>query len=285
MKEKTYGYTYEDYEDNDKSAETLVPDILADPEFPRLEAIEIGSWGSPFEDSCQSVIDGIIENKEAFSHIKKLEIGIMDYEECEMSWIMQGDYSRFFSALPNLKSLTIQGSTDLELGEICHDNLEELTIICGGLPSSVIESIKKAKLPALKKLELYLGVDNYGFDGDINTIITFLKNSDFPNLKELGLKDSDMQDDVTKAVLESKYIGQLEKLDLSCGTLTDKGGQLLLDTVPQYPNIKGLDLHYHYLSGKMMKKLKNLSIEVDVDEQNEPDEYDGSFYCSPLITE
>lgn len=285
MKEKTYGYTYEDYEDNDKSAETMVPDILADPEFPKLEAIEIGSWGSPFEDDCQSIIDGIIENKEAFSHIKRLEIGIMDYEECEMSWIMQGDYSRFFSALPNLKSLTIQGSTDLELGKICHDNLEELTIICGGLPSSVIDSIEKAKLPALKKLELYLGVDNYGFDGDINTIITFLKNSDFPNLKELGLKDSDMQDDVTKAVLESKYIGQLEKLDLSCGSLTDKGGQLLLDTVPQYPNIKGLDLHYHYLSGKMMKKLKKLPIEVDVDEQNEPDEYDGTFYYAPLITE
>lgn len=285
MREKTYRYTYDDYEDNNKSAKTMVPDILADPEFKELERIEIGCWGSPFEESCQPVIDGIIANKSAFSHIRELEIGVMDFEECEMSWIMQGDYSKLYEALPNLKSLGIQGSSELSLGKIAHEGLTQLRIVCGGLPSAVIKSIEEASLPSLERLELYLGVENYGFDGDIETILSLLKNSNFPKLTHLGLKDSEIQDEVTKAVLECKYIGQLEKLDLSCGSLTDKGGQLLLDTIPKYPNIKALDLHYHYLSGRMMKKLAGLSIEVDVDEQNEPDDYDGELYYDPLITE
>ena len=104
----------------------------------------------------------------------------MDYEECEVSWIMQGDYGKLWTAMPQLKELTIKGSMDLRLGDVRHENLESLTIICGGLPVSVIEEIQKAKLPNLKKLVLYIGIDNYGFDGNGETIRTFLEKSDFP---------------------------------------------------------------------------------------------------------
>ena len=97
--------------------------------------------------------------------------------------------------------------------------------------------------------------------------------------------DSEIQDEVTEVVLDSKYIKQVSSLALSMGTLTDKGGQLLLDKIPSYDNIKKLDLHYHFLSDKMMKNLEALSIEVDVDEQNEAEEYDGEIYYYPMLTE
>ncbi|MDE7253145.1 MAG: STM4015 family protein [Acetatifactor sp.] len=283
-KSKTYSYDYDEYEAG-KNPETMVKDILADPEFTGLDEVIIGSWGSAYEDGCQPIIDAIVENANQFSHITKLFVGDMDYEECEVSWIMQGDYSRIWKAMPQLKELTIKGSTDLTLGEIAHENLESLTIICGGLGTNVIKEIEKAKLPSLKKLLLYIGVDNYGFDGDAGTIKELLANSDFPNLTYLGIADSEIQDELTQVVLECKYIRQIETLDLSCGTLTDKGGSLLLEKLPELSNIKKLDVHYHYLSDEMMEKIGNLSIEVDVSEQEEADEWDGELWYNAMLTE
>ena len=284
-KTKKYAYSYEEYEEQGKGTDSMVEDILADPDFPGLTGLVIGDWGDTWEDSCQEILDGITENKEKFSHIEELFIGDMDYEECEVSWIIQGNYSKLWAAMPQLKALTIKGSTDLELGEICHEGLESLTIICGGLPVSVIRSVQEAKLPQLKKLLLYVGVEDYGFDGNADTIKELLAKADFPKLQYLGITDSEIQDELTKVVLECKFMPQIETLDLSMGTLTDAGGALLLEAVPKFPNIKTLDVHYHYMSDEMEEKLKNLPICVDVSEQNEPDEYHGTIYMNAMLTE
>ena len=283
-KSKTYSYDYDEYEEG-KGAGTMVEDILEDPEFPELEELIIGSWGGAYEDDCQTILEGIVENADRFSHIKKLFVGDMDFEECEVSWIMQGDYSKLWAAMPQLKELTIKGSMDLTLGEIQHENLESLTIICGGLGEDVIQEIQNAKLPNLKKLLLYIGVDGYGFSGDADTIKDLLAKSDFPKLTYLGIVDSEIQDELTEVVLESKYIRQIETLDLSCGTLTDKGGNLLLEKLPSLSNIKKLDVHHHYLSDEVMNKLEKLSIEVDVSEQEEADEWDGKLWYNAMLTE
>ncbi|MCM1213068.1 MAG: STM4015 family protein [Lachnospiraceae bacterium] len=283
-KSKTYSYEYDDYE-NGKNAETMVKDILADPEFPELEELIIGGWGGEYEADCQPILNAIADDPDKFSHITKLFVGDMDYEVCEVSWIMQGDYSRIWKAMPQLKELTIKGSMDLALGEIAHDNLESLTIICGGLGQDVMEEIRNAKLPNLKKLLLYVGVEDYGFDGNADTIKELLAGSDFPKLSYLGIVDSEIQDELTEVVLESKYIHQIETLDLSCGTLTDKGGNLLLEKLPAFPNIKKLDVHHHYLSDEVMGKLEKLSMEVDVSEQEEAEKWNGKIWYSAMLTE
>lgn len=282
---KYYSYDYDDYENGEKSAKTMIDEILADPEFTELKGIQIGDWGDAWEDDCQDLIEGIIEKKEQFSHIERLFIGDMDYESCEVSWIMQGNYSELWAAMPQLKSLTIKGSMELELGEICHENLEELTIICGGLPEYVIKSIRDAKLPNLKKLLLYIGVDDYGFDGDVSTFQDLLEKSDFPKLTYLGLTDSEIQDELVEVVLNSKYVSQIETLDLSMGSFSDKGAELLLEKLPSYPNIKVLDVHYNYLSEKMVRRLEMFPIDVDASENNEPDHWNGEIYMTPMLTE
>ena len=141
------------------------------------------------------------------------------------------------------------------------------------------------KLPGLKKLVIYIGVENYGFDGDADTIRTFLEKSDFPSLTYLGLEDSEIQDQVTEAVLESKYMSRIHTLDLANGTLSDKGGAMLLEKLPSYPNVKVLDIHYHYLSDGMVKKLKELPVEIDASEPNEPEEYKGEIWMDAMLTE
>lgn len=283
-KSKKYEYDYEQYEAG-KGPDSMVRDILADPEFGEVTDVVIGSWGSAWEDGCQKILDEIADNGAGFAHVEKLFVGDMDYEECEVSWIIQGNYSRLWKALPDLKELAIKGSTDLVLGQVEHENLESLTIICGGLPASVMEEIGNAKLPNLRKLVLYIGIDNYGFDGDGDTVQNLLEKSDFPKLEYLGIEDSEIQDELAHVVLESKYMKQIHTLDLANGTLTDKGGRMLLEKLPSFPNIKMLDVHYHYMSDGMVSKLKELPVEVDAAEPNEPEEYGGEIWMNAMLTE
>ena len=287
-KSKKYVYEYEEYEEGDKSSKTMVDDILADPEFAELEEVVIGNWGNAWDvedDGVQVIIDDIIENKDKFTHIKSLFIGDMDFEECEVSWIIQGDYEKLFSAMPQLESLTIKGSTELTLGKVDAPNLKSLEIICGGLPKEVIQSVRDANLPALKSLTLYIGVEDYGFDGTIKDIEELLEKSNLPVLENLAIVDSEIQDEICKAILDSKYMKQINRLELSMGTLTDKGGQLLLDKLPEFPNVKCLDVHYHYLSDIMIEKLEALPIEINTDEQTEPDKWNDEIYYCPMLTE
>lgn len=281
---KFYSICYEEYDDG-KGVEDLLKKILDDPDLPDLKELVIGSWGNAWEDDCQELIDGIVKNAERFSNIESLFFGDMGYEDCEVSWIIQGDYSKLWDALPQLKEFTVKGSMDLDLGKINHENLESLTVICGGLPVSVIESVQNARLPKLKKLMLYIGSDGYGFDGDVDAIKELLAESDFPELTYLGITNSEIQDELIEVVLNSKYMGQISTLDLSMGTLTDKGGSLLLEKIPEWKNIKKLDLHYHFLSDEMAEKLEGLPIEVDVSEGNGLCE-DEDYYCMhAMLTE
>ncbi len=112
-----------------------------------------------------------------------------------------------------------------------------------------------------------------------------MNKAEFPKLTYLGIVDSEIQDELAKVVLESKFIGQIETLDLSLGTLTDEGGQLLLETIPKWPNIKNLDIHYNYLTDQMAGSLEKLSIAVDASERNKPDEYRGTIYMNAMLTE
>ena len=284
--EKKYYHEYEDYEDG-KTAETMVGEILADPEFQNIDKLIIGDWGGAYEDSCQAVLDAIADNADKFSHITSLFVGDMDYEECEISWIIQGDYSRVWEAMPQLKEITVKGSTDLKLGKIKHSNLESLTIICGGLGSDVIKEIEEAELPELKKLLVYIGSENYGFDGDADTVRSLLANSDFPELEYLGIADSEIQDELTAVVLDCKYIDSITTLDLSCGTITDKGGELLLKKLPELKNLKKLDLSYNYLSDEMKEKLTAAApaVEMDLSDSQEADEWDGELWYNAMVTE
>lgn len=283
MISKKYVYEYEDYEGGGKDAKTMADWIAGDLELPGLEEVVVGCWGESFDNDAQTIIDAFVEQKEKFSHIKSLYMGDMTFEECEVSWIEQGDYSKLWEALPNLMQLTIKGSNGLKLGHISHENLKSLEIICGGLPKNVLQELSKAHLPRLEKINLYIGVDSYGFDGgieDIRALIDHVKT--LKHLTYLGIGNSELQDEIAKAVMESGLVARLEVLDFSNGTLSDKGAKLLMDHKEDLSHLKKLDLHYHFLSGEMMEKLKGLGITVDLDEQNDNDNEYGNY---PMLTE
>lgn len=287
LKTKKYFYDGDQiYESEEEcNASTMAEWVLSDPELSELEEIVIGCWGESYDNGIQDLLDAFVAHKDKLQHIKSLFVGDMDFEECEVSWIEQGNYEELLKALVNLNKLTIKGSNGLSFGKIDHSNLEELEIICGGLPGSVMEQIADAHLPNLKKLNLYLGVEDYGFESDPVYIDKLLNSDVIKNLEYLGLGDSEIQDDIVEAIMKLDTLENLKVLDLSNGTLTDKGGAFLLENEERLKSLEKLDLTYHFLSDDMMKAFEESSINAVLDDQQEADEYDGEMWYYPMLTE
>ena len=269
-----YRLSIDDYEDQEPLHERFVR-LLADPASDQLTALVIGVWG-PWEElyeySSGPIVEALVTAAPQLPHLTALFLGDIISEENEVSWIIQTDVSPLWTAFPKLEVLQIRGSNGLSLGTVQHAFLKSLTIECGGMPQNVLKEIANAKLPALEHLELYLGDAGYGFDGSIADVEALFVAGKFPGLKSLGLRDSEIADQVAMTVAKSPLVEQLEVLDLSLGTLGDEGGQALLDC-PALSKLKKLDLHHHYLSDGMMQKFQALPIEVDVSGQESEGDY------------
>jgi hypothetical protein len=85
--------------------------------------------------------------------------------------------------------------------------------------------------------------------------------------------DSEIQDDIAIAVAEAPVLNQLKELDLSMGTLTDKGAQALLRS-EGIRKLQHLNLRHHFLSEAMMEQLKGLGISINL---NDKEEQDGDY--------
>ncbi|ARU55675.1 hypothetical protein OLMES_1600 [Oleiphilus messinensis] len=253
----------------------LTQAFLKDPQVSEVQAIVIGEWNESFDSSIQPVIDLLIENASSLPALKALFVGEMTSEACEISWIQQADYSQLWSAFPKLEHFQVRGSDGLELGEVKHNQLKTLIIECGGLFGSILESVAQSELPELQTLELWLGDDNYGWEGTADDVKPLLHNPHFSKIKYLGLRNSMIADDVATILANAAFIEQLEVLDLSMGTLGDVGAQALLDS-NYISGLKLLDLHYHYVSDELQAKLKALPIQVDLSDPQEEDDY-GRF--------
>lgn len=283
---KRYGLTSDEVWDDGKGIDDLIKRMANDKKLEGLKHITIGCWGESCDENCQKILDFFVENKEKLQALETLFVADMDYEECEVSWIEQGDYTEFIKSFPKLKKLKIKGSNGLVLSPMHHEELEHLEIICGGLPASVLEELSQSKLPNLKTLILYLGVEDYGFDGNIEDVKQLLNKDLFPSLTHLEIVDSEIEDEVVKAVLESDILPQLKQLAFSMGCLTDEGGNYILEHKDKISHLEQLDLNYHYLTDETMNKLQKLPIAVDVSEQQETEYYsDGDYFRYPMLTE
>lgn len=266
---KRLSLTYDEAEDGKTILEKMEA-FVNGPQAAETDALVIGAWEEAYETSPTEALTLLFSSASKLPNLRELFVGDMDSEECEISWIQQDNYTQLFSAFPQLERLHIKGSTGLTLSDvpISHSNLKALTLECGGLPASVINQIATANLPNLEYLQLYLGVEDYGFDGSIVDLHPFMLSNPFPKLKHLGLLDSEIADEIAMVMANAPVVAQLESLDLSQGTLSDEGAQYLLasDSIKQ---LKKLDLHYHYMSNDMMKKFKALPLIVDVSDQQD----------------
>ena len=170
----------------------------------------------------------------------------------------------------------VSGGNGLRFTKLKHAGLRTLTVQSGGLSSQTVCDVVSADLPALRTLTLWLGVDEYGGNSTVADLKPLLDGKRFPALEHLGLQDSDNADAIAQAVAQSPLLARLKGLDLSMGTLSDKGAQALLDA-PAVRTLKHLNLRYNYLSVEMAKKIRALGIEVNVSERRDGEDADDRY--------
>lgn len=252
--------------DAEETAVDLLRDLLATGGADRLTGLVIGAWsGEMYDVAPTDIIAALVEAADQLPGLTALFLGDVTYEENEISWIQQTDLSPLWEAFPRLEIFGARGSQGLSLGKLHHDRLKSFTIESGGLPRSVVQEVGESQLPELEHLELYLGTSNYGGDATVDDLEPILAGKLFPKLKYLGLRDSEIADDVARAVAKAPVIERIEVLDLSLGTLGDDGAKALLES-PSIKRLKKLDLRHHYLSQNVMRKFSALGILVDLDD-------------------
>jgi len=264
------------YDDKRKMPE-LIDGFMAKAEKATLEALIIGMWGDPYESGADDVIAALASHAPQLPQLRALFIGDMTYEECEISWIVQGSYKPLLDAFPQLEELRIRGGNDLIIEPFTHQNLRKFTIESGGLDEKIARALADSHMPKLEHLELWLGTDEYGFSGDVTLYQQVLEQLSTPALRYLGLRDAQIADDLAAWLANEPRLATVKTLDLSLGTIGDVGAEALLQG-SQLRNLTRLDLSHHYISEANQEKLRALPFEVVLDDPQEDDEDDGDVY-------
>ncbi len=221
-----------------------------------LRSITIGLIDFDYPVSMKKAIDAL-SKVGPLPSVRELFIGDFEYpDQQEISWVEVGNVEPLLLVMPNLRALHLRGGS-IGLGKVLeHERLESLLIETGGLPAAAVKAIGKAKLPNLTRMEVWFGRDDYGGDGDIQMLAPLFTGEGVPELRHLGLMNSEFENDIAKHLAKSPLLAQLEVVDLSMGTLHDEGGKAILAAADAFKHLKKLELDHNYLSADTAKALE-----------------------------
>ncbi|MEU9949334.1 STM4015 family protein [Streptomyces sp. NPDC047939] len=263
----------EPYEDEDRTWEQEFTAFLDEVDPAGVRALIIGQWGESYEERSSYPIGLVIAAAERLTSLEAVFVGDLTSEEAEISWIEQSDVTALLTAFPALVELGVRGGTKLVFPATRHERLRSLTIEAGGLPVEVVRGVLDSELPSLERLDLWLGVSEYGGDADVADLAPLLSGTRFPALHHLGLRNSEVENEIAAAVASAPLVARLRTLDLSCGTLGDEGAAALLEGQP-LTHLDALDLHHHFLTEPMERRvteaLEPHGVRVDLSERCEP---------------
>ncbi|MFI6502661.1 STM4015 family protein [Nonomuraea typhae] len=277
-----WGISGDSFEESEPSFQSVLDEALAQLDPGRVRALVIGYWGPGWEDVTSSVaVSALTGAASRLTALEAIFLGDITSEESEISWIEHGDITPLLESFPRLRRLEVRGGSGLVLRPVRHTALEVLRFESGGLPGRVVRAVGESDLPALRTLEMWLGEENYGGDSRPEDWAGILAGAGLPALVDLGLQDSQIQDDVAAAVAAAPIVARLEELDLSMGILTDVGAEALLSGQP-LTHLRRLDLSHHYISASMRKRLRAAldGVEVDLDDSQDRGDDDGWRYIA-----
>lgn len=158
--------------------------------------------------------------------LRSLALGDFDRDETELNWSTIGDVGALWPMVPNLRTLWLR-SGSMKLGAIDLPRLESLEIITGGMDRDSADHIARAAWPALVSLSLMFGPGPRGGLSDGAVLDPILSGAKLPKLRRLGIMNCDFTDELASLLPRAAILPQLERLDLSMGTLSDSGAQAL----------------------------------------------------------
>lgn len=274
------------YNDAGLTAASLVRALASEPAAAQLRALVIGTWDSEmYQRSPGDVVEAILESRERFPGLRHLFIGDIVVEENEISWISLCELGPLLNAMTGLETFGVRGGEGLAFTDLSHEGLRSLTVQSGGLDASVLAQLSRARLPALERLELWLGDPNYGGISEGEPVLPFLSGRLFPRLRYLGLRDSVVADEVARLAANAPALAQLDTFDLSMGALGDEGGEALLAS-PHVSQLKSLNLRHNFLSDDVAARLTaRYGDVVDVSDRQSPEVYGDTSYRFVEVSE
>ncbi|SFY49594.1 STM4015 family protein [Streptomyces sp. F-1] len=258
-----------------------------------VRALVIGPWWQDEYGELRPVLELLLADAERFPALRALFLADVVGEECEISWLQLTDVTPVLERFPLLEELGVRGGTglgeeSLALRPVRHAALRALRFESGGLPGQVVRAVGACELPALERLELWLGVAAYGGDATVADLAPILAGGAFPALRHLGLQDSELQDEIAAAVASAPVVAQLESLSLSMGTLTDTGAEALLNGQP-LTRLRRLDLHHHFVGEAMADRLRaalgSAGTEVDLSDRQVPHQWRNEEWRYVAVSE
>lgn len=235
-----------------------------------------------YEGNSKPIVDSLAENSAKLPNLRGIYLGDIEPDQYEISWIKNSNVGPLLTAFPGLEELHIRGGNGLDWESCRHICLKKLVVETGGLNKSFLAGVANSVLPELEHLELWLGTDEYGWNGTAEDVKPFLYQNPFPNLQHLALKNCDHQTEIAVLAADAPVLDQLESLDLSCGILRDEGGEALLRS-EKVKLLNKLDLSHHFMSDDIVGQFQASDLNVDVSEQLVPDDWGGGelyYYVS-----
>jgi uncharacterized protein (TIGR02996 family) len=251
--------------------------LLADPFVGLVQALVIGYCFDQMGGGSDEVVQALVNARDRLPHLRALFLGDIPYYNREISWINQSDLTELLAAFPSLEHFRARGGGNLELSKLKHPHLRSLAFEASNLPRQVVRAIGASSLPALEHLELWLGTSEYGADTTVADLKNILAGKPTPALRYLGLRNSEIADGIARALGKSPLLERLDVLDLSLGTLSDRGAEALL-AIPGLARLKKLDIHHHFVSPALVQRLEALGIGVDAGDPLEAMVEDGQTH-------
>lgn len=253
------------------------------PEFPEiferfLDEVDTGgitalvfghtAWEAPL--ACELLAD----TADRFPRLRALRVG----DEHEQSMTARSDsLTPVLDRFPLLEHLEVRGWFDAEPEPMRHEALKTLRLDSWDLPSKVVRMAAASDLPALEHLDLWLGLDDgMAWIADMEDVEPVLSGDLLPSLRTLGLRGSEIQDEVAEGIATAPVVARLRRLSLAEGALTDDGVEALLAGQP-LTHLEQLDVHDHYISDDMAERLKAALPTTEVDISGANGEWPGSY--------
>ncbi len=210
--------------------------------------------------------------------LRELRFDAWEHSDSEISWVPFGDLGFAWPQLPALELLHVKSGRGGTLGRLELPRLRTLIRESGGLAETeivaVLDAIREGRLPALEHLELWFGSPNYGAQGTLPMIRPILDGVALDRLGHLGIVNCSFVSDVVDALARSRLLPQLYSLDLSRGTLAERGTDFLVGHARAFRHLASIDLSNNLLVASEVAEIRAVLDNVIIGKQRERDDTD-----------
>ncbi|MFF3243742.1 STM4015 family protein [Streptomyces sp. NPDC002870] len=202
--------------------------------------------------SPQYPVQLLVDFRSRLSGLEAVFLGdVLEDIDRGISWLYQTDLTPLLQAYPRLQELGVRGGIGLAFPVMRLGALRTLRFESDSLPPDVVNNVAAAALPALERLEMWIGDAETPWEG----LATLLAGDRFPALRHLGVQNCREQNEIAAAMADAPVVAQLASLNLSLGNLGDPGAEALLANRP-LTHLRELDLRHHYMSDTMMLRMR-----------------------------